>query len=75
MNTKETKSLRKITLPTVWERTNRSVTTFTFLRYEKYFNEKGIEYAYVISDNPDNPFITYELNCTEEELLLIKLSL
>ena len=70
----ETKCWCRITLPTVWERTGWGATTSTYLIYEKYFKDNNIEYSYDSSGDPNIPTITYKINCTEEELLLLRLS-
>lgn len=70
----ETKCWHKITLPVVWVRDAWGATTYTFAKYEKYFSDNNIEWEYISSGDPNNPTITYKVKCTDEELLLIRLS-
>ena len=69
----ETKCWRKIILPVIWEKTAWGSTRLTGLKYDNYFNDNKIEWK-KLAETGDRS-ITYELNCTEEDLLVVKLSL
>lgn len=67
---------RDITLPVRWNGKEFAVGySNTYKQYKSYFERKGICYQFNEGDNKIFTNIVFKIYCTEEELLVIRLSL